>query len=182
MHLAFMIFSFGSDSSDEWLAYGVLVQHILILGSILLKAGILKHQLRMLVTSFVLTALWFKVNMDSSEVDTVLLVFTLLYSALSVYFWKKKDGQALPFTLAVASYALLFFMMNRFESEAVVGFFIIEGFIALALGFVITSAFQKINGLLIYLLGCIAGLQILSDGMNSLASANTFIWVVSCLP
>ncbi|MDQ1914237.1 DUF2339 domain-containing protein [Paenibacillus sp. GD4] len=181
MHLAFMIFSFGSDSSDEWLAYGVLVQHILILGSILLKAGILKHQLRMLVTSFVLTALWFKVNMDSSEVDTVLLVFTLLYSALSVYFWKKKDGQALPFTLAVASYALLFFMMNRFESEAVVGFFIIEGFIALALGFVITSAFQKINGLLIYLLGCIAGLQILSDGMNSLASANTFIWVVLLL-
>lgn len=181
MQPAFIIFSIGSVSSERWLAYGVLVQHIIILGSILLRAGILNHQLRVLGTSFVLTALWFKIELDSSDIDTILLCFTLFYSALSAYFWKKNFQQALPFALAIASYALLFFMMNIFDSDVVVGLFIIEGFVALTLGFIIKSVLQKINGLLIYLLGCIAGLNVLSDGMISLASVNTFIWIVLLL-
>ncbi|WP_158301847.1 DUF2339 domain-containing protein [Paenibacillus mesophilus] len=181
MQPAFIIFNFGSGSSDRWLAYGVLVQHIIILGSILLRAGILNHQLRILGASFVLTVLWFKLDLDSSDMDTILLSFTLFYSVLSAYFWRKNFQQALPFVLAIASYALLFFMMTIFDSEAVVGFYILEGFIALALGFIIKSVFQKINGLLIYLLGCIAGLNILSDGMPSLASVNLFIWIVLLL-
>jgi hypothetical protein len=128
----------------------------------------LKHQLRVLGTSFIFTALWFKTNLDSSDINHLLLSFTLFYSALSAYFWRKNLGQGLPYTLAIASYALLFFMMNIFDNKVVVGLFILEGFIALALGFVIKSVFQKINGLLIYILGCIAGLEILSDGMDSL--------------
>lgn len=181
MQPAFMIFNLGSVSSEGWLAYGVLVQHIIILGTILLRAGILNHQLRALGTSFVFTALWFKIDLGSSDLDTLLLSFTLFYSALSAYFWRKNFQQALPFTLAIASYALLFFMMNIFDSEAVVGLFILEGFVALALGFVIRSVTQKVNGLLIYLLGCIAGLKVLADGMPSLASVNTFIWIVLLL-
>lgn len=181
MQPAFMIFKFGSVSSEGWLAYGVLVQHIIILGTILLRAGILNHQLRVLGTSFVFTALWFKIDLDSSDINMILLSFTLLYSALSVYFWRKNFQQALPITLAISSYALLFFMMNIFDSEVVVGLFILEGFVALALGFVIKSVFQKINGFLIYLLGCIAGLIVLSDGMLSLVSVNTFIWIVLLL-
>jgi uncharacterized membrane protein len=181
MHPAFMIVDLGSASSEGWLAYGILVQHLLLLGSIWMKSGMLNHQLRVLGTSFVFTALWFKLSLDSSDIDMILLMFTLLYSAISTYCWRKQWEQALPYMLAIASYALLFFMMNRFESDAVVGFFILEGFVALALGFVIRSAFQKINGLLIYLLGCIAGLEILSDGMISLASVNMFIWIVLLL-
>lgn len=181
MQPAFIIFKFGSVSSEGWLAYGVLVQHIIILGTILLRAGILNHQLRVLGTSFVFTALWFKIDLDSSDINMILLSFTLLYSALSVYFWRKNFQQALPITLAISSYALLFFMMNIFDSEVVVGLFILEGFVALALGFVIKSVFQKINGFLIYLLGCIAGLIVLSDGMLSLVSVNTFIWIVLLL-
>lgn len=181
LHPAFMIFNFGSVSSEKWIVYGVLAQHIILLVSILLRTGILNHQLRVLMTSFVFTALWFKIVLDSSDIVTILLSFTLLYSAISAYIWRKDYQQVLPFTLAISSYSLLFFLMEIVESEVVVGLFILEGFIALALGFVIKSVFQKINGLLIYLVGFIAGLEILLDGMITLASVNTFVWITILL-
>lgn len=181
LHPAFMIFSFVSAPSERWIVYGVLAQHIILLVSILLRTGILNHQLRVLMTSFVLTALWFKIVLESSDIITTLVCFTLLYSAISVYIWRKGFKQTLPFMLAIASYSLLFFFMEIFDSKMVAGLFIIEGFIALALGFIIKSLFQKINGLIIYLIGFIAGIEILLGGMESLASVNTFIWIVLLL-
>ncbi|MCM3786705.1 DUF2339 domain-containing protein [Neobacillus mesonae] len=181
IHPAFIIFSLNSFPGEKWIVYGVLAQHIILLVSILLRTGILNHQLRVLMVSFVLTVLWFKINFNSSDMDTILLLFTLFYSVLTAYIWRKKFLQALPFMLTISSYSLLFFLMEVFESKAVVGLFIIEGFIALALGFVIKSVFQKVNGLLIYCASCIAGLEILLDGMESLASVNTFIWIALLL-
>lgn len=181
IHPAFLIFILGSGSSEKWIVFGVLAQHIILLVSIFLKTEILNHQLRVLIASFVLTAFWFKVVLHSSDVITLLVCFTLLYSAISVYIWRKGFKQTLPYMLTIVSYSLLFFFMEIFESKMVVGLYIIEGFIALALGFIIRSLFQKINGLIIYLIGFIAGIEILLGGMESLASVNSFIWIVLLL-
>ncbi|MGG1517005.1 DUF2339 domain-containing protein [Paenibacillus oryzisoli] len=178
MHPAFLIYNVGAASTERWLAYGVLIQHVMLLGAVLLRQGILSHQLRILAASFVLTALWFKLDLDSSEINAILLAFSLIYSGLSVYFWKKDARETLPFSLAIASYALLFFTMNVVKSDVAIGLFMVEGFVALALGLVIRSVFQKINGLLIYLLSCLVGLTQLAKGMTSLASTNTFTWIV----
>ncbi|MGG1550210.1 DUF2339 domain-containing protein [Paenibacillus ferrarius] len=178
IHPAFLIYGLGAYSSERWLAYGVLIQHVMLLGAVLLRQGIVSHPLRVLAASFVLTALWIKLDLNTSETNAILLAFSLLYSALSVYFWKKKAREALPFSLAIASYALLFFTMNFVRNDAAIGLFMVEGFVALALGLVIRSVGQKINGLLIYLLSCLVGLAHLAKGMPALASTNTFIWIV----
>ncbi|MBD7969434.1 DUF2339 domain-containing protein [Paenibacillus gallinarum] len=178
--MMFMILSLGSIFSERWIVYGVLVQHLILLASILLRTGILNHQLRVLITSFVLTAVWFRLILDS-DIILILLSFTLLYSAISAYTWRKGFKDILPYMLAISSYSLLFLLMEVVENKWVVGLLIIEGFIALTLGFIIKSLFQKINGLLIYLVGFLAGIVILLDGMDSLASVNTFIWIVILL-
>ncbi|WP_454191165.1 DUF2339 domain-containing protein [Paenibacillus sp. Marseille-Q7038] len=180
IHPAFMIFILGSISSERWIVYGVLVQHLILLASILLRTGILNHQLRILITSFVLTAIWFRLILDS-DIILILLSFTLLYSVISAYTWSKGFKDTLPFMLVISSYSLLFLLMEVVENKWVVGLLIMEGFIALSLGFIIKSLFQKINGFLIYLAGFLAGIVILLDGMDSLASVNTFIWIVILL-
>ncbi|MEF3353267.1 DUF2339 domain-containing protein [Paenibacillus sp. GYB006] len=181
IHPAFLIFSMvGSISNDRWIVYGALVQHLILLASILLRTGILNHQHRVLISSFVLTAIWSRLILES-DIVLILLSFTLLYSAISAYTWRKGFKDTLPYMLAISSYSLLFLLMEMAQNKWVVGLFIIEGFIALALGFIIKSLFQKINGLLIYLVGFLAGGIILLGGMDSLASVNTFIWIVILL-
>lgn len=181
IHPAFLIFSMvGSITEDRWIVYGVLVQHLVLLASILLRTGILNHELRVLISSFVLTAVWSRLILES-DITLILLSFTLLYCGVSAYTWRKGFKDTLPYMLAISSYSLLFLLMEVAQNKWVVGLFIIEGFIALALGFIIKSLFQKINGLLIYLIGFLAGGIILLGGMDSLASVNTFIWIVILL-
>ncbi|WP_160031512.1 DUF2339 domain-containing protein [Paenibacillus sp. An7] len=181
IHPAFLIFSMvGTISNDRWIVYGVMVQHLILLASILLRKGMINHELRILISSFVLTAVWSRLILES-DIILILLSFTLLYSGVSAYTWRKGFKDTLPYMLTISSYSLLFLLMEVAEKKWVIGLFIIEGFIALALGFIIQSLFQKINGLLIYLVGFLAGCIVLLDGMDSIASVNTFIWIVILL-
>ncbi|MGO4110409.1 DUF2339 domain-containing protein [Paenibacillus sp. YAF4_2] len=179
LQVALAIYQLIADGNERVVAIGVLVQQIVLLLSIFSKTTIMSHQLRMLVPSFALTALWFKLSYSDLLFNVVMLIMFVVYALLTVWFWRKAEHKGkVPYTLTITSYALLFCLANLLGSEALPVVLLLEGIAALWLGFVVKSLLQKMNGILIYVLGCLIGINTVTGNLDSIISVEMLIWIV----
>ncbi|SFF17392.1 Predicted membrane protein [Paenibacillus catalpae] len=179
LQMALAIYALIASGNEDIVAIGVFVQQLVLLLSIFFKTTIMKHQLKLLVPSFALTVVWFKLSYSDLPFNIVMLALFAGYALITAWFLKKPEHKdKVPYTLTIASYALLFCLANSLHSETVSVVLLIEGAAALWLGFVVKSLLQKINGLLIYLLGCVIGLEKVIGNLDSIASVEMLIWIV----
>lgn len=175
--LALFLFGLGVHGDTKVAAIGMLVQQVALLASICLKSPTMNHQLRLLIPSFAFTAIWFKVAYTDTQFN-VAMVATCIGYALISYWFSKKAQEKLPYTMTIASYALLFYSANFFSDDALPGFLLVEGIIALLLGFIVKSVLQKINGIIIYVLAFATALGTVTQGMSSIMSVGMLIWLL----
>ncbi|ACT04797.1 DUF2339 domain-containing protein [Paenibacillus sp. JDR-2] len=181
LQIAFAIYELIADGNEKIVALGILAQQLVLLLSIFAKTPLIRHQLRLLVSSFALTALWFKLSYSELAFNVAMLAFFAMYALIAFWFLKKQKEESkdkVPYALTVASYALLFSLANFLPAESVPVVLLIEGVAALWLGFVVKSLTQQINGIVIYLIGCILGLDTVMGFMDSIVSMATLIWIV----
>ncbi|GMK43742.1 membrane protein [Paenibacillus glycanilyticus] len=181
LQIAFAIYELIADGNEKIVAIGILAQQLALLLSIFAKTGLIRHQLRLLVPSFGLTALWFKLSYSDLTFNAAMLALFAVYALIAFRFLKKQKEEhkgTAPYALTVASYALLFGLSNFLPTESVPVVLLIEGAAALWLGFVVKSLMQQINGIVIYLIGCILGLDTALGLMDSIISMETLIWIV----
>ncbi|MDF2714568.1 MAG: rane protein-like protein, partial [Paenibacillus sp.] len=180
LHVALVFYGFAAGRDEEIIALGALAQHFILLASIFVQRNWMKLQLMALVTSFALTAVWFRIAMSSFWFENTMLLIFVAYAFLSLWFWKK-DTEKLPYCLTVASYAVLFYTSAIVDHESLPAILLLEGLVALGLGFAVKSGIQKINGLIIYMIGGIGALVVLSEGMDEIFSSNMLIWLTLLL-
>nr|WP_246428031.1 DUF2339 domain-containing protein [Paenibacillus phyllosphaerae] len=176
LHLALAIHGLTSDQSGSAIAIGVLIQQLVLLGTVLGFRRLGKHQTGILLASFAVTTLWFKIELSDFWFNLSLILFFAGYAAIAYVSWKKKSD-LLPYALTIAAYSLLFYLMNTIDSEYLIGLVLMEGFVAIWLGYVIRSNWQKVSGLIIYILGSIGASAILAEGMDAFLSSSLFIWL-----
>ncbi|CAN7743348.1 DUF2339 domain-containing protein [Paenibacillus sp. LjRoot153] len=175
--LALFLFGLGVHGDAKVAAIGVLAQQAALLVTICLKSPTMNHQLRLLIPSFAFTAIWFKVAYTDTQFN-VLMVTTCMVYALISYWFNRKAHEKLPYTMTIASYALLFYSANYFSTDALPGFLLVEGIIALLLGFIVKSLLQKINGVIIYVLAFATALGTVIEGMSNIISVEMLIWLL----
>jgi hypothetical protein len=158
-------------------ALGAIAQHLILLAAVFLLEGLKKQQRPSLVASFALTSLWFKIAMSENDFELFMLLLFAGYSLLSWISWKKQRDD-LPHFLTAASYSILFYTANAIEHKGLPAVVMLEGLIAIWLGFAVRSLMQRINGLLIYLFGILTAAAVLSDGMDSVLSYQMLTWLV----
>lgn len=167
----------GNGDDVKVAAIGVLAQQLVLLASIFFKSPTMNHQLRLLIPSFAFTAIWFKVAYTDAQFNMLMVATCIAYALISYYWFSRKAQEKLPFTMTLASYALLFYTANFFSADALSGFLLVEGIIALLLGFIVKSLLQKINGVIIYILAFATALDTLTEGMNKIISVEMLIWL-----
>lgn len=175
--LALFLFGLGVHGDTKVAAIGMLVQQVALLASICLKSPTMNHQLRLLIPSFAFTAIWFKVAYTDTQFNVVMISTCIAYAFIS-YWFSRKAHEKLPYTMTVASYALLFYSANYFSADALPGFLLVEGIIALLLGFIVKSLLQKINGIIIYVIAFATALGTVTEGMSSILSVDMLIWLL----
>ncbi|KRE65586.1 DUF2339 domain-containing protein [Paenibacillus sp. Soil750] len=175
--LALFLFGLGVHGDTKLAAMGMLAQQVALLATICLKSPTMNHQLRLLIPSFAFTAIWFKVAYTDTQFN-VAMVATCIGYALISYWFSKMAQEKLPYTMTIASYALLFYSANYFSDDALPGFLLVEGIIALLLGFIVKSVLQKINGIIIYALAFATALGTITEGMSSIMSVVMLIWLL----
>lgn len=179
LQIALVIYELIADGNEHIVAIGVLIQQFVLLLSIFSKSTMMSHQLRMLVPSFALTALWFKLSYSDLPFNIAMLTMFVVYALLTIWFWRKMEQKdKVPYTMTIASYALLFCLANFLGSDALPVILLIEGALALWLGFVVKSMLQKGNGILIYVLGCLIGINAVLGFLDSIFSIEMLIWIV----
>jgi uncharacterized membrane protein len=164
----------GRDA--DMVAMGVLLQHMVLAGAVFWNRTLIKHQLLTLITSFALTTLWFRICFESSLYEVVMIIFMVCYGALSAWLWKN-DKERLPYFLTVVSYSVLFYLISVFD-QALSSLLLVEGLIAMWLGYVIQSKLQRINAVIIYAIGGLTALYLLYEGMDRVNSINSVTWLV----
>jgi uncharacterized membrane protein len=172
------VVSVSVSGDDKVAAIGVLAQQLIILIFIFLKSPMMHHQVRMLIPSFAFTAIWFKVAYTDFQFNMLMIATCVVYALISYWFSSRLDQEKVPFTLTMSSYALLFFTANYFSSDALPAFLLVEGMIALLLGFVVKSLLQKINGVIIYVLAFATAFGAVTEGLSSIISVEMLIWVL----
>ncbi|MDR6550114.1 DUF2339 domain-containing protein [Paenibacillus qinlingensis] len=174
--LALFLFGISTNGDMKIAAIGISVQQFALLVSICLKTPTMPHQLRLLIPSFALTSIWFKVSYSDTVFNFVMICTCLIYAALT-YWFNRNDKEKVPFTLTITSYALLFYAANFFNADALAGFLLVEGIIALFLGFVVKSLLQKVNGIIIYTLAFCMSMSTVLEGMRTILSVEMLIWL-----
>lgn len=177
LQLALFLYVISVNGDDKIAAIGVLAQQLILLASIFVKSPTMHHQLRLLIPSFAFTAIWFKVAYTDFQFNVVMVATCVVYALIS-YWFSKRDQEKVPYTLTLASYALLFYSANFLNSDALPGFLLVEGIIALLLGFVVKSLLQKINGVIIYVIAFAAAFGVVTEGLNTIISVKMLIWLL----
>ncbi|KRF07112.1 hypothetical protein ASG89_17310 [Paenibacillus sp. Soil766] len=174
---ALFLFDLGVHGDTKVAAIGMLAQQVALLASICFKSPTMNHQLRLLIPSFAFTAIWFKVAYTDTQFNVVMVSTCIAYALIS-YWFSRKAHEKSPYTMTIASYALLFYSANYFSADALPGFLLVEGMIALFLGFIVKSSLQKINGVIIYVLAFATALGAVLEGMTSIMSVAMLIWLL----
>ncbi|WP_240345768.1 DUF2339 domain-containing protein [Parageobacillus toebii] len=176
-------------------AFGAVIQHILI-GYFGFKGKFQKIKVLPIVfTSFVITTLWafegFQFNLSYDELETltpfqvhvktaILLDLFLLVSAggygFLAYKGKKQEHQQTAVGLAIStlSAALLVYQLvddNAFRAII----YLIEGTLAIYLGYRFKTTFQKCTGCVVYVIGAL--ITIADQKIREILSIETLCWL-----
>lgn len=177
LHVALTFYGGMFWEDRKIISLAILVQHIILLVTCFMLKNLVKQQLGLLVASFALTALWFKTALPTLWFNNTMLIMLIGYAVLSSWFWYKEKTK-LPYTLTIATYAGLFYLFNVVQNDGLPALLLLQGLIAVWLGFVIHSKLQKINGFIIYFIGSIHAFILLLEGMENIISSHLLVWIV----
>jgi len=153
------------------------LQHLFLLGAYVLRSVRIKEQAGTLLMSFALTAGWMWASFDEQTLHYTLLSLAVLHGVCTLALWKGGKKEAVPPAAAVATYALLTFLLSALDGEARPLLTTWEGIAALFLGRAIGSKFQQVNGFLVYGIGILLTAFALLDGMSSIMSIQSLLWL-----
>ncbi|AEI43806.1 DUF2339 domain-containing protein [Paenibacillus mucilaginosus] len=176
-HLSFLLFPLLTDTGSEEMAAGVLAQHLILLAALLSGRPLLQHHAKILVTSFVITGIWFRAAFEPGVYEPALLAFAAGYAALSWLVLRPKQPESLPYGLTIASYALLAYLAAVIPGRTLPLALEAQGVLAFYLGVTVRSRLQQANGLIIYTFALLLAAGYLSGGMDSPWSLQTLTWL-----
>jgi uncharacterized membrane protein len=137
------------------MALGILIQHEVIFYT-LIKGKIEKlRAFQLLFTSFIATLIWAKAGFEFYEVGYLfslyILVTTLRYGGIAYHARLKKEGKLLSISTVLATLGISVLILDMVESPYVItSLYLIQGALAVYIGYTFQSKIQKIVGYFIY--------------------------------
>lgn len=162
-------------SNMEVFSIAILIQHIVLLVTFSLeRMNRLEQQMGTLFTSFILALMWIEVTLNDFQYEFISLGLFVVYSLLSLYFWKK-SVRRLSLTLPVSTLSFLFFIASRFNLEDLAGIVLIQAVLAIYVGIKASSKVQQLLGAFIFI---IAALMTIGDRFYLIFSIEYLNWLI----
>ncbi|MED4452422.1 DUF2339 domain-containing protein [Metabacillus fastidiosus] len=175
LHITLLAGSFLSGAGDiRIFGLAVIIQHILLLVTFFKEHSFIKVQMTVLFTSFILTVCWIGSTFQENQYELIVLFSFLLYSYLSVYFWKKNQ-ERLTAALSISTVALVIFLLSKFDTENIQGLLMIQGLITAYLAMKAKTKFSFIIGIVIY---TISALLTFGGMFHSIFSIEFINWLI----
>ncbi|HZG88105.1 DUF2339 domain-containing protein [Paenibacillus sp.] len=176
LHAALLALVATGGDAAVFAAVAVL-QHLFLLGAYVLRSARIEEQAGTLLMSFALTFGWMWASYEEGTLHYALLSLAVLHSACAFALWRRSGKEAVPPSAAVATYALLTFLLSALDGEARPILATWEGIAALFVGQAAGSKFQRANGFLVYGIGVLLTAFALLDGMTAIVSIQSLLWL-----
>jgi uncharacterized membrane protein len=171
LHLSLAAYLVIAGLGSELILAGVIIQHIFLFGALLLRDVFITQQKATLLTSFVLTHIWVAFTGHIDHTVFLALAF-VIYVAIS--YIQKQTGNLHVF-LPIATYALAMVFADVFRYDQVSIFLLIQGMVALYVGFYTKGKLQIVFAFLVYAFG--VAITIFTP-IHSVASYESVAWLV----
>jgi len=182
LHVVYVVFMIGNLLNDQHvmkvMALGAIVQHAIIFYAVYRVKFNKMFPIPLLFTSFIATTIWVKLcTLQDDYLYVSYLIVVFLGYALVVYLKKKMDRtDFISVALSISTFAvfLLLFQTFRNDGNVLTASFLLEGILALYLGFRFKAAFQKVTGAFVYFAGMI---KVQTTNIFEIMSLETFVWI-----
>lgn len=172
LHLTLFVTSLLMFSSNlEVYAVVIFIQHLFILTVYLVSSIFVKQQISFLFVSFGFALMWAKIAFNTSVYEWILLCLSVGYVVLSLYAWFRKQEKRAAL-LVLATFSFLFFLLQYFTLEHILGLLIIQGLVSLYFGIISKSVLQQIGGWFVYSFASITTFFTLFDRLLSIEFLN----------
>lgn len=175
LHIAFIAsLVFNPISELDAFSYGAMVQHMFLF--VLFMGNKLNHPTQTIssFSSFLLMAGWIALGITEWQQQWYYLGFAGLYGAGAVWYLSK-DKDRFALSAGIATFAFMFAVMEIFQSDTMPVLLLIEGAIALWIGFRFSIHFQTILALFPYGFGLFLTL---TEPIEQVLSWPTLSWTV----
>ncbi|MCZ8521924.1 MULTISPECIES: DUF2339 domain-containing protein [Paenibacillus] len=176
--LSLLLFPVLTGTGAEAMAVGVLAQHFILLCALIAGQSLLRHHTKVLVLSFAIMAVWFKLTFEPQVYEAALLAFTALYAAVS-WFLRARAAASLPYGLMILTYALLAYLAAVLPGRTLPLALELQGAASFYLGVTVRSRLQQANALIVYILGLLLAAGYLAHGMESPWSLQSLTWLIT---
>ncbi|MDT8862154.1 DUF2339 domain-containing protein [Alkalihalobacillus sp. MEB130] len=171
LHVSLLAYLMFTGDGSTFILAGVIIQHIFLLGAFFLRNVFVNKQKAMLVSSFVLTHIWVASTSHFDQAIFLVVAF-LMYVGFS-YVQRKTDN--LHVFMPIATYALAMLLADVFRFEYMSVFLLIQGMVALYVGFFTRAKLQIVFACIVYAFG--AMITIFTP-ISSVASYETIAWII----
>ncbi|WP_078547581.1 DUF2339 domain-containing protein [Litchfieldia alkalitelluris] len=165
-----------SNGNTELFAISILIQHAFLLIVFFMYSLFIKQQIGIMFTSFLLTLAWTKATYSDPQFEWVVLIFVLVYSVLSIVFWKSEVRRST--SLSITTIALATLLIHRFDIENILGVLLVQGLLSIYLGILAKSLMKQVIGAIIYVY---SGLAIFSTMFTDIFSIEFINWILLLL-
>ncbi len=144
------------------LTYGMVVQHLVLLGMYVTRPAHQKVQQSILIISFLAVIFFTYQGFEDNAIAWTLLSAAIVYLGLNVYFHMKKTLEKNIILFPIGLLALMFYFIEVFADRELGLIFLIQGTVAIYLGLKSKLKVQMWSGAFVYLIGALrtVGLQI----------------------
>lgn len=197
-HLVVMLFistlpwEVNTDTIVLSAAIGAIIQHLLFVYFGQFKKTLDIPVLPILFTSFVVTTFWARtgfvfdpIYMEDVVIDTwknqilydvYLVVAAFGYGIMAYKGWRSQREEQVPVGLSISTLSIALLIFHVIDSETVGGMiYLVQGMIALYLGYYFKATLQKATGALVYAVGVVTTLLNTIDDVFSL---ETLAWII----
>ncbi|WP_165763869.1 DUF2339 domain-containing protein [Halalkalibacter urbisdiaboli] len=171
-HAAFVAFKMSPAADSTIVVTAIIIQHLTLFIAFI-RLNVMKYQLAMLFTSFILTIMWVSI-IHSDMYLSFLIAAILLYSSACIYFWRNNQ-EFLQVMFPILTIAMTFFFIELLDYKMVGIALLLVSCTSLFVGFKLKATLQKVIGTMVYLLSIFL---IVFNGIQQLLSEETFAWVL----
>ncbi|MGJ9381623.1 DUF2339 domain-containing protein [Salipaludibacillus sp. CF4.18] len=164
--LAYAIFQVEPDV--RLLTGAVVLQHLVLVGMLLIRKQAKESSVFPVLTTAVLTSIWVILSLNTAETNVVLLGLVGLY--LTLMYVKKEESHKSALFVSSSAIVLFIYFMEMFETSVAL-LLLVEGLVVILLAGRLKSKLQAVIGTVVYSIG-----MILTISMT--ISIETVTWAV----
>ncbi|WP_257351918.1 DUF2339 domain-containing protein [Pseudalkalibacillus decolorationis] len=168
--IVFAIYSVFTIFEDEIaiVTYGIYVQHLTLLGIFFIKKSYFKSQQMVLSLSFLASVGYTYLGFGNEQIPWVLLGFGVMYLFINGYLHVRHHLKESKVVFPIALLAFLFYFMEVFGGRELGMVLMLQGTLAIYLGFTTKLKTQQFSGAFVYIIGALNTVGLRMEVFNSI--------------